>query len=402
MTKRREKMCYLFVLFCIFATDSMITISINTNTAFYYGFRWIAIILCPLFFIFTINVRRMSKSWTLIIGTLTISLMITALINSDYAMVILLKLVYFLLGYCAVKFFLSKNILKAFSNIMVVIAIISLVCYFISLFSISVFDFLPNIRIVAAKSGRVSNFANAIFCIIAKESWSAFPRNYGMFAEPGIYQVYIVFALIAILYGDGEKKKIKTILLVIAMITTFSTTGYIVMLCLFLFYFTTSYNTSPKVKILSVVGTVVVVFFLVQNEFIFDTVFGKLQDSGDASTVSRLYSFPINFVVWLRNPIVGVGPVHMNDYIKSIALSMTRSAFFHNTNTYMYTLACFGLPVFLIEIFKGIKLARELTGGGIFKMLGLFIVIFVCLSGENLTYSLCIEVLLFCGLFRNN
>ena len=396
---KKQIMVYLFMLFCIFATDSMITISINSNTLYYYGFRWVAIILSPIFFLLTIDIRRANKKWAILICVVAVSLGITALFNSDYAFAIFIKLIYFFLGYSAVKYFSPKWIIKTFVDIMGVVAVVSLGCYFVSLINVNAFDFLPNIRIVAAKSGRVSNFANAILCVIAKDYWGALPRNYGMFAEPGIYQVYLVFALMMLLYGDFDKKGLKVTIFLVSMITTFSTTGYIVTICLFLYYFLTNYKISNTVRFLAISGSTFIVFMIIQNELIFNTVFGKFQNSGDASTISRLYSFPINALIWIKSPLCGVGPVKMNELIEPIAMSLAKSEFFHNTNTFMYTLACFGISVFGIELSKGILLAKELTKGGFLRTLGLFTIIFVCLSGENLTYSLCIEVLLFCGAF---
>ncbi len=393
----KKVFCYLFVLFAVFATDSMITISINVNTSFYYGMRIAALILCPVFLLLAVNIKALRKNFLCITLLLGVSLVLTAVLNSDYAYIILLKLVYFLLGYCAVKYFGSDNIVKAYVHIMLLITVWSLVCYVISIFSLAPFSNFPEITIVAAKSKIVSRFYNAFFAVLPQTSYDSIVRNYGMFAEPGIYQVYLLLAMMLVLYKKEFKHRTFSLgLFVLAMLTTFSTTGYIVTILLLFVYFVTNYEVKYWQKLVGFFIVVVAIGIIAQNEYLADLVFGKLQNKSNASTISRLYSFVVNFKIWLRNPAVGVGPVNVNALSDEIAYALTGSTFFHNTNTFMYTLGCYGIGVFGIEMWKAFRFSLYLDKSKM-AALCLLVVMVLCLSGENLTHSLLIETILFCG-----
>lgn len=393
--------CYIFVLFIIFATDSMITISINSNITFYYGFRLLAIILCPILFLQTINIVHADRKWVLLISTYAISLALTIIVNRSFAFVIPLKFIYFLLGYCIVKYFGADKILRCFVHIMVLIAVISLIAFALSLISTEIFKNFPTITVVAQKSKRVSKFANLIFTVILTESIDMRPRNYGIFSEPGMYQVYIVFTLLIVLYGKFKKRKLLIVIMLLAIISTFSTTGYIVVALLLFTYYITNKEISNKNKCVGIVAAIIMLIAVMQNEYIYNMVFDKLKHIGNSSTISRLYSFPVNFWIWLKNPIVGVGAVNIDMMSESFAYSMTGSSFFHNTNTFMYTLGCYGIFVFGIEIWKTYVLAKIFSKRSRLGAFCIFVIIFICFSGENLTNSLAIETLLFCGVLAS-
>ena len=54
-------------------------------------------------------------------------------------------------------------------------------------------------------------------------------RNSGIFWEPGVWQIYLNLALLIYLLKEGEKKKGVIALYIIAVMTTFSTTGWILL-----------------------------------------------------------------------------------------------------------------------------------------------------------------------------
>lgn len=400
-SKGNDYSCLLFVFFLIFATDSLITITINVQTIYYYGFRCIAICMCPVLLLKTVNIRSMSLRAFSYLIVLASVMTLCAFFNSEFTFIIAIKLVYIMLGYAAVEYFGSDKIIDTFVNVMLFIATFSFICYLLFIINPGMFDILPNIRIVAAKSKRVSNFSNAIFSVLPKNTYG-FPRNYGIFAEPGVYQVYLIFAMIGLLYRNNTRKAVKLVILIASILTTFSTTGYIVAVCLIAFYFFTNYDVKPIHRVLGIGLVVLLIYAITSNDYVINLVFGKMQNGGDQSTTSRVYSFVINLLIWMKNPLLGVGSMRVTQLGEELALTLAHTNMFHNTNTFMYTLSCYGIVLFGFEIQKTIAFCRKMTNGKMLQALVMFAIIFLCLSGENLTHSLWLETILFCGMDYNN
>ena len=78
------------------------------------------------------------------------------------------------------------------------------------------------------------SFYNLFIVVIPKIYYysSIMVRNFGLFREPGVYQMYIILALIIQLFIFSKPNLKITIMYILVLISTFSTTGYIALLLL--------------------------------------------------------------------------------------------------------------------------------------------------------------------------
>lgn len=110
----------------------------------------------------------------------------------------------------------------AYMNIMAVIAAISLVCFF----SMRVIHFIPNIGLLNSKL----DMYLGIFIWNVRNGEVILGRNCGPFWEPGAFSGYLL--MVFVLYVNEWNKlwkehKLKVIMLLLALVTTFSSQGYI-------------------------------------------------------------------------------------------------------------------------------------------------------------------------------
>lgn len=152
-------------------------------------------------------------------------------------------------------------------------------------------------------------------------------RNTGIFTEPGVYQMVLNSALFVLLMLDKKLKNITVpmkrcylFILIIALLTTQSTTGYIGGFLIILFYVLNSskdHKTEKRVIFIAVVLVGLVLLcdyhFRGEESLIFVTLLKKLVTdsnmisiSADASGVARWGTILISFQSMMKNPF-GVG-----------------------------------------------------------------------------------------------
>ncbi len=151
-------------------------------------------------------------------------------------------------------------------------------------------------------------------------------RNFGMFYEPGIFQLYINWLLIYELFGR-EKKSVKAILIyVITIITTMSTAGYIGALSIFACQLVKRSESSTdgkfKKHILELLVIIIVaVFVLYTIGFINFRVFDKFNASdGNTSSMERFRAVRLAWQMFLANPLIGstsdfVTNIYKDEYV---------------------------------------------------------------------------------------
>ena len=190
----------------------------------------------------------------------------------------------------------------------------------------------------------VSNF----FLYISRELF----RNQSIFWEPGAFQTFIIIAVL-LEFSQKYTHKAVIIILIVALITTFSTTGYIsLIITLFWYFFVEGEKASGKIKasiILAIAGAVIMYFL---GDFLLDTgtnsAFGKLifayenglnRDNGEITSAGvRYYAFVKPISVFFDYPIFGCG----FDNLKNLTYNYTEGM---NTCTFINFFAVYGLFV---------------------------------------------------------
>lgn len=175
-------------------------------------------------------------------------------------------------------------------------------------------------------------------------------RNQGVFWEPGVFQIVLNMHIYNILIEREEKIK-KAILPILLIITTFSTTGLLIMAIILTYWMI----VIRKVKFN--IGTIflITVFALLLVPFIVGNVQTKLEGT-HGSAAARTFDLYMGLEIMKQEPIFGIG-MDPESYLKRTTaidlgyydvtrLSLERG----NTNTYMGVAIMFGIPVALLFI----------------------------------------------------
>ena len=142
-------------------------------------------------------------------------------------------------------------------------------------------------------------------------------RNAGFAWEPGSFACYINLAiflnLIRTKFTIHNNKKLY--IFIIALITTFSTTGFAILMLLIVFYV---YNQNLKYIILFAPISIVLIFYILFLPFMTEKIIDVSEYDTDAMiehsinndtnpTPQRIESLQIDFIDFHNNPILGYG-----------------------------------------------------------------------------------------------
>ncbi len=139
---------------------------------------------------------------------------------------------------------IGKDYIKYFIKIVYIISIISFVFYFPSLFSDTIHNYIGKI---APALGTDTYLDNQNFIIFTWEGKSeGFLRNSGNFTEPGYFASILILAMSFNLLHQKKILNKENIVLTIAIITTFSTSGYIALFYVFTLKILFTYKNKYK------------------------------------------------------------------------------------------------------------------------------------------------------------
>lgn len=338
---------------------------------------------------------KLSIEHVLFILLILIHVVLFFWLNGETAKNIAITVIFILTTYVYTLSYDLKYFNNIFSKLVILIALISIIIYLLALLFPNVITLLPEIKNSLGVKGYF-----AILTII-RPSTNLF-RNQGIFWEPGAFQTFINLALLIIFFNDTSnirKKYYSIIILYIALITTFSTTGYITgILLLFTFMLeqvlSKRSNNKNKYKLLryiifiSVIGVVIFIKLPLDNKF---QVFSKLEGITDpsrdmlSSTSVRLNAIKYTFLAFVGSPIVGNGYTKISELAHQIGFKMF-------TNTPINWMAIYG--VFLGMLFNSglalyaINFTKKLT-----VKLGLLVVVLLSITTEE--YSRNPSILIF-------
>ena len=322
-------------------------------------------------------------------------IIISCVINTD----IRAGYLFMIMIYMTVLLFLQRvhidYVLEQVYQTMVVICAYSLFVYFLRALFPGIMSFFPVIKNVSNTEFYFCGLANVIV------HPGGLLRNYGPFREPGVFQMFIIVPLIYALFRRDKIEFKKVSILVLALVTTFSTTGYIAFIFLitaFLFHKDMSNKTTKYVLL----ATLFVLFlYLVFGTDLmykqgYGSVFGKLFGGYESiSTKARMASVLGNLKIFWTNPIIGRGITFVDEYFPIMAQNTVGFMTRDNTNTVLIQLSRFGLPFVLIFISRYIQFFWNYISSTRMTKFLLLCSFFVLTVGENLTYSFLMSLFLF-------
>lgn len=228
-----------------------------------------------------------------------------------------------------------KICVNCFCNLMYFLTLYSLFLYSVCLIIPSLSSSLPYLSNVYDSSASIHN---GIFSVVI--SGASVFRNYGFTWEPGAFALLLCIATFCTLHCYQVVNKKRLLVFSIAIITTFSTMGYIVLLLVFLSTLNARSTNRRKIGILLIGGILIIIAF--QIPFMQELVFGKLNGlTSSANDVSETTEARINAIIYpgiafLGHPFFGVG----YEEFKFINMHLCNSV---ATNTIINWFAIFGL-----------------------------------------------------------
>lgn len=245
--------------------------------------------------------------------------------------------VYILTTFFVVQFN-GKDFFDKYLRVVVVLAFISIICFILSLVNPELLRSLLLFHYESKTAWREYfdniNYIYRYYIVYGGPLYvlhtAHINRNCGIYTEPGVYQMVLNSALYILLFLEdylslSKKKKLKYfITLVIALLTTQSTTGYFGLAVIILFYFIGKYKNDSKIKnrILAIacIGIVILTwdYNIRGNEsFLYTSLIGKLTSENgsfslDATTGSaRIGTILVCLSTMMKHPL-GVGYDQLN------------------------------------------------------------------------------------------
>lgn len=141
------------------------------------------------------------------------------------------------------------------------------------------------------------------FSVLFMNEESMLLRNSSIFREPGVFMVYLGLSLIVeLIYLPRVRKKynvIHIIILLVALLSTFSTGGIVTGVLILLLVILSQRKINLSVFIFSILLAIGISFFM-NDEYIFLSIFGKFDNiDSSGSGFTRLASFVLPLYIIL-------------------------------------------------------------------------------------------------------
>lgn len=212
-------------------------------------------------------------------------------------------------------------------------------------------------------------------------------RNFGIFREPGVYQYFIILALVLNNYSVSWEKQrylwFVNVALAFTMVTTFATGGVaeLGLLVLVVFFDKKLYKDKlgriAAVCVVAGAAVVVAVSIMQKNDLywaLWDMIIWKLMRNSESAS-DRTMSLIINVELFLKNPLLGA---NLRDVLYALP---------NNTSSTTVLMAGCGIGAALIHVGAWIAMIWE-KGRKLWVNLALVLILFVSFNTQNMIADL--------------
>lgn len=305
-----------FYLFCIVIYAGSATIFARSmSTPFTIG-NTVAIILTLIFI--GKNKIQFNQNFGIALVFFTLYAILTFIQNSQISpMWLSIWWINFTISYVLCTHFKTK-LLVTFETIIYHLCIISLVFWGIYLIAPealrSIFD---TIQFSSSYSTEIQSKNLIVYTLMEDErllnDFVTLPRNAGFAWEPGAFSCFICLAIFCniVRTNFSLRRNRSLIILLCTLITTSSTTGYFILIGIFLFWMICNG------KFLHMLYIIPIAIILFQQPFVRDKILEEYDNIGDVNiamyddetihSLGRLASFQLDWNEFLRHPILGLG-----------------------------------------------------------------------------------------------
>lgn len=381
---------YLILILLIFVSNDTVLFGTSGN-------QTLSLIAQIIYLGISIYLIKQSKKHVklpfLFLISMLLLLTLTIFINQDFTLGYLIQINSLVTGYL-----ISRNLnFEMFS-----IYYTKLMCYvaLISIFLFSIFTIFPQFLFLLPVQYNIAEvpYINLFFYVHFLDVF----RNTSIFREPGVYMIYLNIAIILELFVKKHTDKKAMLIFIIAMFTTLSAAGFVILGLIGLLFFLQEKKSNIKFR--GILLLLIIGYVIINNFTLFENTFSKFDSSSKeySSSLARISSIEIPFAIFLDNPLFGTGLSNYVTLYEKYSLQLYGRVYKtggHSTNTFFNSLASYGFLYFVILIFL-IKKTSQLFSKSIFFNVIVFIIIATLFSNEDLRYSLLFSTLLFYGINR--
>lgn len=227
---------------------------------------------------------------------------------------VLAAMAFLIIAMYTLKLLGMERIIQSYVNCMFAIATVSFVLYLVCLIDFSLVTWLPKLISTTRREGYF-----AVFSIVSNFRSVGSQRSQGIFWEPGAYQFFLCLAYIV--EFKTNRRKPALLLFLISIVTTFSTTGFIVLVLLLVY--TVSYRKEKGVFIrgLLITGVMIVLLTNILSQLtgywkfaIVDKIslILNFKPGDDNASSVRVNSVINSLRMFLDSPVLGIGNVGMS------------------------------------------------------------------------------------------
>ena len=320
IVKTSFKSITIYLVIIAVLIDSTTMYRFLTNSPLYgHGFGWPLGIVCLLYALQTSKLKNLyilKFRFPLLIALLLIYAGVTGYNVQRYlASYVGVFFALFILAYALYQNNEMKKFLQAFSNVMLVVALVSL---FFWLFG-SIMNILPGRTALTYRwAERYRETFTYLYLYFENPSQNAAHGvicNLGIFTESPAYSGFLTFAMLIEIVLRNEsfsrKQKRKTIarvlVFMITLLTTNSTKGIIAILIALGIEYISRETKNRRNMFLKILGTVVLITIIA---FVSNSLIGRKLATN--SGVVRLDDLRSGFITFLRNPLFGAGYNNVN------------------------------------------------------------------------------------------
>jgi hypothetical protein len=361
------KIDIIFILFII----------IQSGTIIFYGMPIATILPLVLFYIFKkfgLYIHYLSKVIVILL-ILFIFHLFQYLVFSGILKSEILAMLNYLTIACLVLI-VKKNFVSLFIDVIVYISVISLFFYICILVFPDSVNFLTDFGMSLPKYTASDSFYDIhggdqtsvhLWLYNLSFSTSSHIRNFGIFYEPGRFAIFLVLALIFILFIKNENiLSGKSIILILTLLTTLSTAGYSALI-LILYSYSNVISKNILVNFSLIILTVFVSFYVLSLDFMSEKISDEIASTNE---YSRFFAMFYHWEYIQKSLFLGYGI-----YMPHLVLSPNGiTIFLLKHGILLSVLALYGIyKAFNTLSFFDSKIRRM-------KLLSVFIFLLVCFS----------------------
>ena len=211
--------------------------------------------------------------------------------------------------------------------------------------------------------------------------------NSSVFWEPGAFQAFLNIAIAFELYFFKFKHKKRLIVFVLALLSTFSTTGFVILVIqLSLLLFSEKSSRTKWSGIMLKILSIVLLLIFVLSDFFTSIVFDKFSETNYSYYV-RFGGTLIDLKIFSQSIIFGVGQSEYVDLLRTLAHDMYGLDMGASPNSLTSALAIYGGVFVAFLLFYYFNFTHLIVGNNLAKRLVFLLVLVIIFSTENFILS---------------